>query len=176
MKTSLPLRSALCALLLLACALPAALAAPFTAVAKEVEGSAEYTLPGDGVFHALTVGTELPSGSRVRTKADGLVYILTLPGAAIRVGGNSDMTLSEVVADASAGTQDKAKAIISLQSGTVHALIKKEMSKEVDLRIRTPQGVAAARGTFFGVHVDKGNSYVAVREGKVKVQSKGKGI
>jgi hypothetical protein len=36
--------------------------------------------------------------------------------------------------------------------------------------VKTPQGVAAARGTFYGVTVKDGQTYVAVKHGKVGVE------
>jgi len=66
------------------------------------------------------------------------------------------------------------KARVNLTSGTVSALLDKRNPKATDFRIETPQGSAAARGTFYGVSVTDGQTFVSVKEGKVGVAEKPK--
>jgi len=135
-----------------------------TARVTSVEGRVSFASSPAAQFAPLTAGTELPTGARVRTGSDGTALIVVVSGAAIRVSENSEVTIDAMSSDAA-----KRKALISLKSGTVSALIDPKRSKQTDFKIQTPQGVAAARGTFYGVTVKKGKTFVGVKKGKVGV-------
>jgi hypothetical protein len=131
---------------------------------SSVSGRVTYAASGTGAFSPLAVGTEIPIGSRVRTGSDGTAVIIVVSGAAMQISENSDVTIEAMSSDAA-----KRKALVSLKSGTVSALIDPKRSKQTDFKIQTPQGVAAARGTFYGVTVQKGKTFVGVKKGKVGV-------
>ena len=131
---------------------------------NSVNGTVTYAATGSGAFSPLTAGAEIPIGSRVRTGSDGTAVIIVVSGAAMQVSENSDVTIEAMSSDAA-----KRKALVSLKTGTVSALIDPKRSKQTDFKIQTPQGVAAARGTFYGVTVQKGKTYVGVKKGKVGV-------
>jgi hypothetical protein len=150
-----------------------ALAAPMEARISQVTGKAEYALAGDVNFKPLTAGVSLPSGSVVKTGADGIVLLVPVRGTAIRVAQNSEITLSNMDYAQEGNKVTSRKADIELTSGTISALLDEKISADVtDFKIRTPQGVAAARGTFYAVCVHEEKSYVKVKSGKVGVQSK----
>jgi hypothetical protein len=149
-------------------------AASMDARVSQVTGQAEYAAPGATDFKPLTVGTQLPSGSIVKTGSNGVVLVVPVRGTAMRLAQNTEITISNMdfSMDAS-GKVTSRKADIELTSGTVSALLDEKISPEVtDFKIRTPQGVAAARGTFYAVCVHEEKSYVKVKTGKVGVQSK----
>jgi hypothetical protein len=131
---------------------------------SSVSGAVTYAGSGAGSFSPLTAGTEIPIGSRVRTGSDGNAVIIVVSGAAMQIAENSEVTIEAMSSDAA-----KRKALVSLKTGTVSALIDPKRSKQTDFKIQTPQGVAAARGTFYGVTVQKGKTYVGVKKGKVGV-------
>ena len=131
---------------------------------SSVSGTVTYAANGSGSFSPLAAGAEIPIGSRVRTGSDGTAVIVVVSGAAMQVSENSDVTIEAMSSDAA-----KRKALVSLRTGTVSALIDPKRSKQTDFKIQTPQGVAAARGTFYGVTVQKGKTYVGVKKGKVGV-------
>ena len=56
-----------------------------------------------------------------------------------------------------------------LSSGTISALLDHRDPEATDFKIETPQGSAAARGTFYGVSVVDDQTFVSVKEGKVGV-------
>ncbi|HEY8966241.1 MAG TPA: FecR domain-containing protein [Candidatus Methylacidiphilales bacterium] len=60
-----------------------------------------------------------------------------------------------------------AKIEVLLERGTVSCLVGGKGAKLVDLLVRTPQGVVAARTAFFAVRAD-GRTLVAVSEGKAQ--------
>src|SRR5262245_58313181 len=137
---------------------------------NSVSGRVTYATAGSATFSPLTAGAEIPIGSRVRTGSDGTAVIIVVNGAAMQLAENSDVTIEAMSSDAA-----KRKALVSLKTGTVSALIDPKRSKQTDFKIQTPQGVAAARGTFYGVTVRNGKTYVGVKKGKVGVAHTPKG-
>ncbi len=168
MKTTKPVAFVLVLLLL---SLTVSWAQTVQGQAKGITGTVLFALPGETTFKPLTPNTALPVGSKVRTGANGIATLLTVPDAAIRLQENTEITIRSLEYAQSAGQVTKRNALIELSNGTMAALIKKNDPKTTDFRIQTPQGVAAARGTFYAVTVDKGKSVVAVKEGKVSVKS-----
>jgi hypothetical protein len=146
-------------------------AAPIEGNTKSVSGKVEFAAPGATAFKALKAGQALPVGSTIKTGPDGVAIILTVPGAAIRVGPDSQLIIQELDFEKGGAKQMKRKATLDLKTGTVSALIEGNMPETTDFRIKTPQGIAAARGTFYGVTVVDGKAHVAVQEGKVGIQS-----
>lgn len=131
---------------------------------SSVSGSVTYSASGSGDFSQLSAGAEIPIGSRIRTGRDGTAVVVVVSGAAMHISESSDVTIA-----AMSSSPEKRKALVSLKSGTVSALIDPKRSKQTDFKIQTPQGVAAARGTFYGVTVKNGKTYVGVKKGKVGV-------
>ena len=131
---------------------------------SSVGGRVNYSAPHSDSFAPLTAGASIPIGSRIRTGSDGTAVVIVVSGAAMQISENSDLTLASM-----SSTPEKRKALVTLKSGTVSALIDPKRSKQTDFKIETPQGVAAARGTFYGVTVKNGKTYVGVKKGKVGV-------
>jgi hypothetical protein len=136
---------------------------------SSVSGSVTYTAPGSKSAQALTVGTELAPGTLVKTGRASEAIIVIVSGAAVKIAENTEMTIDAMSVEGSATNPDKRKALLSLQSGTVSALIDPKRSKQTDFKIATPYGTAAARGTFYAVTVEDGKAYVGVKHGKVGV-------
>jgi hypothetical protein len=131
---------------------------------SSVSGRVTCAVSANAEFSPLAAGTEIPVGSRIHTGSDGTAVIIVVSGAAMQIAENSDVTIEAMSSDAA-----KRKALVSLKTGTVSALIDPKRSKQTDFKIQTPQGVAAARGTFYGVTVNKGKTFVGVKKGKVGV-------
>jgi hypothetical protein len=139
------------------------------AKASSVSGSVTYAAPDAKSFQPLTVGTELAPGTRVKTGRGSEAIIVIVTGAAVKVSENSEMTIESMSIEGAGANPDKRKALLSLKSGTVSALIDPKRSKQTDFKIATPYGTAAARGTFYAVTVEDGKAYVGVKHGKVGV-------
>ena len=151
-------------------------AAPVKAVVKSVSGTVEFAPPGSTTFSALQKGQELAIGSTVRTGDDGKAVIMTTPGTAIEVGNGSNLKFTELAYAKSGSTVTQQKAHLELTTGVVSALIDHNTPKVTDFSIQTPQGAAAARGTFYAVYVIHGKTYVGVKNGKVGAMATGGGI
>lgn len=156
------------ALLLLA--LPAA-AADINATVFSVSGTVESAAPGSSSFAALHKGQHLAIGTTVRTGDNGVAVLVTTPGSAVQVGNDSEVKLTALTFAKSGGAVTQRSAHLQLTSGVVSALIDPHTPKVTDFQIQTPQGVAAARGTFYAVLVYQGKTYVGVKEGKVAASS-----
>ncbi len=150
-------------------ALPAwtASAATISASVYSVSGDAEFAAPGSSHFAPLQKGQTLPVGTTVRTGDNGVAVLVTTPGSAVQVGNDSVLKINELAFKKSDGDVSQREAHLQLTSGVVSALIDPSTPKVTDFQVQTPEGAAAARGTFFAVLVYHGKTYVGVKEGKV---------
>jgi hypothetical protein len=140
---------------------------PVQAMVESVQGTVEFAPPGSGSFAPLKTGQELAVGSTIRTGSDGTTDIITTPGSAIHVGVDSNLRLNALAFAKSGSTVTQREAHIQLTSGVVSALIDPSTPKVTDFQVQTPEGSAAARGTFYAVMVTHGKTYVSVERGKV---------
>ena len=141
-------------------------AANVNAIVYSVSGTAEYANPGSSSFAPLKKGQALPIGSPVR-----IAVLVTTPGSAIQIGNGSVLKLNALAFAKSGSDVTQRQAVLQLSSGVVSALIDPSTPNITDFRIQTPQGAAAARGTFYAVLVYNGKTYVGVKEGKVAASS-----
>ena len=137
------------------------------AVAETVKGTVEFAPPGSSSFSPLKKGQELAVGSTIRTGGDGTADIVTTPGSAIQVGNNSNLRLNALAFARTGSTVTERTAHLELTQGVVSALIDPSTPKITDFQVQTPEGAAAARGTFYAVMVSHGRTYVSVERGKV---------
>ena len=137
------------------------------AVVDSVQGTVEFAAPGSSSFSPLKKGQELVVGSTVRTGSDGTTDIITTPGSAIQVGNDSNLRLSALAFAKSGSDVTQREAHLQLTKGVISALIDPSTPKITDFQVQTPQGAAAARGTFYAVMVTHGKTYVSVVQGKV---------
>lgn len=119
---------------------------------------------GGGAEQALKVGDAVPVGSTVKTGMASRAVIKTTKQSAVRIAENSEAVIMELV-DADATP----KVLIDLKAGSMGALIQPQAQAVMDFKIKTPSGIAAARGTMYAVAVEDGKGYVKVEHGKVDV-------
>ena len=132
-----------------------------------VNGTVEFAPPGSSSFSPLKAGQELAVGSTIRTGGDGTADIVTTPGSAIQVGNNTNLRLNALAFAKTGSAVTQREAHLELTKGVVSALIDPSTPKITDFQVQTPEGAAAARGTFYGVAVNNGKTYVSVKQGKV---------
>jgi hypothetical protein len=138
-----------------------------------VSGSVEVAPPDSSSYGPLKKGDLLAIGSTIRTGDDGVAVIVTTPGSAIQVGNNSIVKLNKLAFAKSGGDVTQRQAVLQLKDGVISALIDPSTPKITDFQVQTPEGAAAARGTFYAVLVYHGKTYVGVKEGKVAVRAAG---
>ncbi|MFT5471192.1 MAG: hypothetical protein ACI8UO_006325 [Verrucomicrobiales bacterium] len=132
-------------------------------VAETVSGNVQMIKPGETKPIRLRSGGVVPTGATIVTKGGGKAVIPLTSGSAIQISEKTEVEITRVKEHA---TNPAVK--LQLRSGSVGALIR-EGGKEMDFKIETPHGIAAAHGTFYAVTVDKDKTTAAVREGKIKV-------
>lgn len=118
----------------------------------------------DGTAKPLKKGDKIAVGSTVTTGGDSRAVIVITPRSAIRISENST-----VVIDTIDETVKPINVMIDVKDGSLGALLKPNAADELDFKVRTPSGVAAARGTFYAVVVKDGKGYAQVKEGRVEV-------
>jgi hypothetical protein len=170
MNQSLRLYFLLFALLLSGASLRAA---TVNAQVFSVSGTVEYAGPDSSSYAPLKKGDSLAIGSTIRTGDDGIAVLVTTPGSAIQIGNSSIVKLNKLAFAQSGGDVTQRQAVLQLTSGVVSALIDPSTPKITDFQVQTPEGAAAARGTFYAVLVYHGKTYVGVKEGKVAVRAAG---
>jgi hypothetical protein len=161
------MRAWIIVLALLLAGLGSAAAAVVQASVYSVSGTVEFAARGSSSFNPLKKGAKLALGSVVRTGENGLAVLITTPGSALQVGNDSVVRLGDLAFSKSGSTVTERKVRVQLTSGVVTALIDPHTPKITDFQIQTPQGVTAARGTFYAVVVYQGKMYVGVKEGRV---------
>jgi hypothetical protein len=132
-----------------------------------VHGTVEFAARGSSSFAPLAAGQELTVGSTIRTGSDGTAVIVTTPGSGIKLGNDSNLRLNALAFAKSGSTVTQREAHLQLTSGVVSALIDPSTPKITDFQVQTPEGSAAARGTFYAVMVYQGKTYVSVEHGRV---------
>ena len=127
---------------------------------EELDGQVSLYDEKSGTFRPARPGFEITQPILFVVGADSEL-ILSFPGqAASRVGGNSRV----VVAPAREGRYE-----IDLQLGTISALLDPERNLvgAPVFAVRTMSGVVEAKGTFYAITEYKGQTYSAVKKGKI---------
>lgn len=119
---------------------------------------------GGGAETALKVGDPVPVGSTVKTGAASRAVIKTTKQSAVRIAENSQAVFMDLV-----DSDTAPKVLVDLKSGSLGALIQPQAQSTMDFKVKTPSGIAAARGTMFAVAVEDGKGFVKVEHGKVDV-------
>lgn len=131
---------------------------------SKLTGTLTMIPAGGGAEVALKEGDEVALGSTLKTGADSNAIIRLTKDCAVNLTANT-----ETVVETMEESDEAPKVNLDLKNGTMSALIDPAAKGKMDFRIKTPSGVAAARGTFYSVAVENGRGYVNVKNGEVKV-------
>ncbi|GEM_PF-1263944 len=143
--------------------------------ARRVEGDVMIAPAGVDVVDAvrsspvpprLSEGKSITPGSTIQTGPTGIAFISPFPGAVVVVEPNSIVKFEELEA-----TPGNRKMVANVKQGSIVSIIKGINPSELDFRVKTPHGVAAARGTIYSVTNNGPNSTAVVSDGVVKVTS-----
>lgn len=119
----------------------------------QLSGKVEVMTTG-GVWSNATKGMVLNQGDTIRA-AKGASALLNLDGngqtATVELKENSEMELSEMVADEQKGAQ---RTLLDLSLGNILIKAKKLHSEQSSFEVKTPTSVVAVRGTTFAVSVE----------------------
>jgi len=138
------------------------------ATVARVTGAATVTLP-DGSTTPLTAGMKVAQGSTITTGADGDVYLESHAGYVTSIKHDSVVAVDEISVTTEGGQVKEERTMLDLKSGNLVAKLDPKKKAVNNYQVRTPKGVAAARGTVFTV-MFRGRSYaVAVVNGEVSI-------
>lgn len=141
----------LCALLLVS-ALPLLQAADATLLKKS--GSVTMSPKGGGADQELKVGDTIPDGATVKTGPGAEAHLQPMAGAVATLKGEASVVVG-----------GDPKATLSLKSGTLVSTI--DPSKKLNYTVRTPRGLAAAKGTAFSVSITAAGFSIAATADQV---------
>jgi hypothetical protein len=123
------------------------------AVVLNVKGGAVASRPGQTGSTELKVGDKLPQGSVIETPGSSEVEIQVFPGTSAVIQSGSKVDLNKLSLTTANGEITKQTAELNLNVGTVVSTLDPSKKAINDYSVRTPKGVAAARGTKYTVNV-----------------------
>ncbi|MFH1498758.1 MAG: FecR family protein [Verrucomicrobiota bacterium] len=133
-----------------------------------VAGTADITPTGETVARPIVKGEAVTAGSTISTGADGRVVLTPMPGVKSIITPNSTITLESASEAPNPDATTAYAAVIDLKVGAVVSDLNKPADATYDYSIRTPRGLAGARGTVFTVGVNPaGIATVVVAHGTI---------
>lgn len=142
-------------------------AAPSIAEVTFLAGQAEQRATGD--WKAMSVGSKVNEGTRLRTLADSRLETKLADGSLLRLGPSSEVTLERFKVDKAKGQK---KANVRLFIGRLWASVTKLVGSESSFEVSTANAVAGVRGTRFEAAQDSGgNTTVKVYDGRVLISN-----
>ncbi|MEN9840903.1 MAG: hypothetical protein RL376_703, partial [Verrucomicrobiota bacterium] len=136
-----------------------------------VSGKATIQSSDGSPARQIVIGDTVTLGTRIVTAADGRVVITPFPGIKSIISPSSDVVIEKLSETKAAGSNVALQqAVLNLKSGAVVSDLEKQEGVAYDYAIRTPRGVAGARGTTYTVSVDiKGVESVIVTDGRIQI-------
>lgn len=153
MRTSLKTFVLFAASVLAVALLPATALAQMTAKIVRITGNpqqATITNPA-GATSVAAVNLAIAEGSTIETRAGVDLYVETFPGAVATIRQNSLVKLTGLRLISAGVDAGKRQAELDLQRGKIISTLDPTKQAVTKYGIRTPRGVAAARGTVYGV-------------------------
>ncbi|MSU48984.1 MAG: hypothetical protein EXS37_07855 [Opitutus sp.] len=138
-------------------------------VLKIIGSSAQVLLPGASAATVLAEGAQLPEGATIITGAGTEVYLKPFEGAVSTIKENSTVGLEKLSVESSGGTVSQQTATLDLKSGNIVSSLDPAKKKINNYGVRTPKGVAAARGTTYTVSLDGGTYTIVTGTGTVTI-------
>jgi hypothetical protein len=133
---------------------------------RSMDGSATVTTHGKSMD--VSRDSMIAPGSTIHTGASGHVALHLMPGADTVVGPNTDMTIEKLDYSKDASGDASRTVVLKVEKGEVfNNIAHGDGEGTSDFRVRTPRGVAAARGTQFKVTVSGQQCTVEVTQDTV---------
>jgi hypothetical protein len=145
---------------------------PNEATVARVTGTVTATL-ADGSTVAVTEGTKLPQGATITTGDKSEAYLVNHGDTTSVIASNSVVEIAELSTTSAGGKVTELKTTLDLKSGNLVAKLNPAKKSVNQYSVRTPKGVAAARGTTFTVSYKGGTFQIAVVGGLVSIEQTG---
>jgi len=107
----------------------------------------------NGAAAPAKVGDKLTPGARVVSGAGSEATVRFFDGTVAVVQADSDVTLETLSVTTESGRVKKETTTVNLRKGGTVAILNPAKKAVTDYRVRTPRGVAVARGTVFAVRL-----------------------
>lgn len=139
-------------------------AAAVSSIAGQVERKS-----GSGDWKRAAQGDALSPGDSIKTGAGSKARLVFEDGTLMVVGELSVFKISALAADYAASTRNSK---VSLESGSMRAVVSKKLTAGSGFTVETPTAIAGVRGTDFSVELDdEQTTSVTVFDGQVEVGS-----
>jgi hypothetical protein len=129
----------------------------------ELRGTAQVFLPGTDAPVVAAEGMLLPEGARLRTEAGGSAAVFLGGVNSVRLAPETDARLSQKIGGG------RRQTLIDLRSGAVFSKVGRRPGEIQQFGVRTPLGIAAARGTDFVTVQLPNRMDVWIAEGRVQL-------
>ncbi len=129
----------------------------------EVKGNVTVTMPNTTAEVPATSGMTIPSGATVKTGNDGSAAAYLGGVNSARLMPQTEGSINQTVAN------NKRETLIDLKNGVVFANVGRKPGETQDFKVKTPSGVAAAKGTAFVVKAQGNQLFVATLVGQTSV-------
>lgn len=145
------------------------------AVVLKVVGSATIQMPG-GVPTPLESGAKVAKDAVIVTGAGSEVYLQTHTGTVATVKPGTTVAVEELSVTRQGGKVTEEKTTLSLRSGNLVSALDPAKRNVNNYQVRTPKGVAAARGTTFTVSYNGVDYTIVATTGSVQITASTGGI
>ncbi len=137
---------------------------------SKLTGSATMIAPGSTTPVELKVGDRIPQGAIITTGMSSTLLLRTFAGTVATASANTTFEVEQLTQTTTAGVVTKETTMIGLKSGNLVSTLDPTKRAVNNYGVRTPKGVAAARGTVFSSEVlSSGLANVNVTDGAVTV-------
>jgi hypothetical protein len=142
---------------------------PRQATVIAVKGSVLLKRGGTGPAEALKPGVTIAEKANIVTQTASEVTLRFFDNTVSVIQQNSDVTVDALAAKVEGGATTKETTLLRLRTGGIISTLDPAKKKISDFKVRTPKGVAAARGTVFSVIVsqDQTDATVTTMSGTV---------
>jgi hypothetical protein len=154
-------------IMMTACTLAVGVAAERAAVVTRLNGTALVASKGEKTGKPLKKHDHIMAGQEVKVGEKSRIELKYPDGTVMRFAERSTIKMEDITYDSS--TKSK-KVRVDLGGGKLWANVKKLVTSDSKVEVKTVNAVAGVRGTIYRVNVDEDNSaLVKVYDGSVNV-------
>jgi hypothetical protein len=138
------------------------------ATVAKFNGTATIT-SANGSAIQLAVGAKVPQGATIETAAASEVYLQMHGTTVATVKANTKVVVDELSVTTTGGKVTKENTAITLRSGNLVSALDPNKKAVNSYQVRTPKGVAAARGTTFTVSYNGVDYTIVTTSGGIEI-------
>ena len=133
-------------------------------IIEEIKGQGLWSNPSSGQYFPFSVGQILSEDTKIIVSSESEITFSCAVGIAGRITGPAEITL---------GPAEGNRYEANMKRGTIAILLDPERPRgSPQFAVRTKDGLALARGTFYAITEYKGQTFVKVKTGSIKAKTK----